>query len=285
MDVAKIASMTLPAQRLNYSLEELLDDNRLMDDIIPLDCFQIPTTAGTGSEVTPFATVWDYDRGLKKSLSHVKMFPKKAFVDSDFLHEIPLDIALSTGLDALNQALESIWNINANELTKTLAVKAVSSSLRGLRRLDELGDDGAVADDLAMASLFAGLCISQTRTSICHSISYPLTLRFGVPHGLACAFSMLEVLDFNSTLVKNEIDAIEYGLDDSSLASVISEIFEKYGFYSRIQKYMSSTADIVALLSEMVTPGRAGNNIRAFSDSELKDIVVKSCLRSSLKVK
>ena len=280
MDVAKIASVTLPSRRLNYSLVQLLDQTHLLDEIAPIDCFQIPTTAGTGSEVTPFATVWDYESGLKKSLSHTKMFANKAIIDSEFLNKIPLDIALSTGLDALNQALESIWNKNSNELTRTIAVKSSVSSLRGLRRLDELGHDITVADNLAMGSLLAGLCISQTRTAICHSISYPLTLKFGMPHGLACAFSMLDVLNFNSALVKDEIDAIEHALESSSLESVIFEIFEKYGFYSRIREYMTSTADIVALLPEMVAPGRAGNNIRNISDSDLKDVVVKSCLRA-----
>jgi len=115
MDVAKVASVSIPAARKGIHIKELLSDSALFSRFKGIDCIQVPTTAGTGSEVTPFATVWDYDTQKKKSLSHPVMFAKKAFIDPDFLTHVPLEVAISTGLDALNQAFESIWNVNANE--------------------------------------------------------------------------------------------------------------------------------------------------------------------------
>lgn len=282
MDVAKIASVTLPCRRLNFSLAHLLEEPNILDEVSSIDCVQIPTTAGTGSEVTPFATIWDYDRQVKKSLNHINLFSKKAVIDSTFLTKIPRDIALSTGLDALNQALESLWNVNSNPLTKTISVRAIISTLNGLKNLSYLSENEAVADQLATGSLLAGLAISQTRTALCHSISYPLTLKFNIPHGLACAFTMLEVLEFNANYINNEIKAIESELDDNCLKTAITNLYEKHGFYSIIQKYITSTSDVLNLLPEMVTPGRSDNNIRSFSNDDLENIIIRSCLNAAI---
>ena len=176
MDVAKIACVSIPAYQIGLEVHNLLSDSELFSRFKAIDCMQVPTTAGTGSEVTPFATVWDYTKQQKKSLSNPVMFAKKAFIDPDFLCKIPLEISISTGLDALNQAFESIWNINANEFTRPLSRRAVVFALQGLPLINEASNDPELRAKLSLASLFAGLAISQTRTSICHSISYPLTL-------------------------------------------------------------------------------------------------------------
>ena len=138
MDVAKIASVSIPAHREGMHINNLLNDSGLFSLVNEIDCIQVPTTAGTGSEVTSFATVWDYDEQKKKSLSHPSMFAKKAFIDPDFLSTVPVEIAVSTGLDALNQAFESIWNLNSNELTRPLARKAAELALQYLPEIDKV---------------------------------------------------------------------------------------------------------------------------------------------------
>ena len=196
MDVAKISSVSIPALQNGIHINDLLNDPDILSEVQEIDCIQIPTTAGTGSEVTPFATVWDYEEQKKKSLSHSKLYAKKAFIDPDFLSETPLSVAVSTGLDALNQAFESLWNVNATEITRLLSRQAIVFSLEALPNISNAASNSDLRRNLSLASLFAGLAISQTRTSICHSISYPLTLKYGVEHGMACAFSMLEVLQY-----------------------------------------------------------------------------------------
>jgi len=282
MDVAKITSVTIPALSKEIHISELLDDDSLFNKFEALDCILVPTTAGTGSEVTPFATVWDYDQKIKKSLSQTSMFAKKAIVDSEFLSNLPLDVALSTGLDALNQALESLWNVNANEITKSLSVKAVVKSLNSLLFLDELKDNKSLAKNMATASLLAGLSISHTRTAICHSISYPLTLLFGIPHGLACGFSMLEVYNFNADHIKEDIANIEQQLNGKKIPDILDSIYEKYDFEKLIKQYIKHSDDALDLLPQMMTPGRADNNIRKFNQLEFENIVRNSCLRLSL---
>ncbi len=285
MDVAKITSLTIPALSKNIHISELLNDDSLFNKFEALDCILVPTTAGTGSEVTPFATVWDYDQKIKKSLSQTSMFAKKAIVDSEFLSNLPLEVALSTGLDALNQALESLWNVNANEITRPLSIKAVVKSLNSLFFLDELKENKSLAKNMATASLLAGLSISHTRTAICHSISYPLTLSFGLPHGFACGFSMLEVYDFNANYIKEDIVNIEQQLNGMKIPEILDSIFKKYDFEKLLKQYIKHSDNVLELLPQMVTPGRADNNIRKFNQLELENIVRNSCLRLNLETK
>jgi len=282
MDVAKIASVSIPSLRKNFSLEQILDNKNLLKNISPINTVQIPTTAGTGSEVTPFATIWDYNLQIKRSLSHESLYSKKAIIDSNFLNKVPEEILLSTGLDALNQALESIWNKNANEITKSIAINSIVASFKGLNKLSNISQNKKISDDLALASLLSGLCISQTRTALCHSISYPLTLKFNVPHGIACAFSMLEVLKFNAEKIKKDIKIIENRIDGGSLQSAIINLFEKYNFYERIRIYLSSSKDVLDLLPEMVSSERSGNNIKTFSNDDVKGIIYRSCQNASI---
>ena len=283
MDTAKIASAAIPAMANGVNLSDLLDDSDLFSRFNSIDCIQVPSTAGTGSEVTPFATVWDYDRNVKRSLTHSSMFAEQAIVDSELLQSVPLEVALSTALDALNQALESLWNVNANEITRSLSIRAVVLSLRYLPLIDQLTTNNFAAQNIATASLLAGLSISHTRTAICHSISYPLTLEFDLPHGLACGFSMLEVYSFNAVHVRTEIDAIERQLNGKTVYASIEEIYEKYHVNDLIRRYLQSADSVLELLPQMMTPGRADNNIRCVNQQELREIVKSSSMRLGLK--
>lgn len=277
MDVAKIASVCIPAAKRDIGLSQLLSDSTLFDKFEALECIQVPTTAGTGSEVTPFATVWDYETQKKKSLSHTKMFSDTCIIDSDFLIDIPLEIAVSTGLDALNQAFESIWNKNANEISLLYAIKAAEIGLRELPKLEDLPKDTNLRQKLMTASLLSGIAISQTRTAICHSISYPLTLRFGVPHGLACAFSMIPVIDFNAELITKSLSRINGFTDVDQVKERILCIFEGYEFKEKIKKYIPTRTDVYNLCDEMFTTGRFDNNIKQCERADLEKIIAQAC--------
>ena len=101
MDVAKIASVSIPAISKGIHIDDLLKDSDLFSRFKAIDCIQVPTTAGTGSEVTPFATVWDYESQQKKSLSHPVMYAKKAFIDPDFLVQLPSEVAIVLYLESI----------------------------------------------------------------------------------------------------------------------------------------------------------------------------------------
>jgi phosphonate metabolism-associated iron-containing alcohol dehydrogenase len=162
-------------------------------DAIPL--IAIPTTAGTGSEVTPWATVWDRAVNRKYSLHLRETWPQTAIVDPELTLSLPRAVTIQSGLDALSHALESIWNVNANPVSDTHAVAAASRMMRTLPQLaDDPGNIG-LRSATSLAALQAGLAFSNTKTALAHSISYEMTLRYGLPHGIACSFTLPMVLE------------------------------------------------------------------------------------------
>lgn len=123
----------------------------------------IPTTAGTGSEVTHWATVWDPHNARKLSLSRPDLYPETVIVDPRLMVGLPMQPTLASGLDALSHALESIWNIHANPVTRGLAVQAACELMRGLGRVSAHPDDLDARSDMALGALRAG-SRSRTRT-------------------------------------------------------------------------------------------------------------------------
>lgn len=162
-------------------------------DVKPL--IAVPTTAGTGSEVTPWATIWDAASQKKYSLHLDVTWPEAAIVDPELMLSVPHGTTVSTGLDALSHALESIWNVNANPISDALAVSAVEDIFDCLPKLMRNLDDIDLRERMSLAALKAGLAFSNTKTALAHSISYEMTLRHGLAHGIACSFTLPLVLE------------------------------------------------------------------------------------------
>ncbi|MCC7273873.1 MAG: phosphonoacetaldehyde reductase [Alphaproteobacteria bacterium] len=169
-------------------------DGAALDERRILPVLAVPTTAGTGSEVTSWATVWDTAGGRKHSLAHPRLYPEAAIVDPALTLAAPRGLTLATGLDALSHALESLWNRNANPVSAELAVAAAREVLAVLPRLLQRPDDIALRTRQAQAALFAGLAFSNTKTALAHNISYDITLARGTPHGIACSFCLPQVM-------------------------------------------------------------------------------------------
>jgi len=154
----------------------------------------IPTTAGTGSEVTPWATVWDQARARKLSLHLPWTWPEAAIVDADLMLSLPRAATLASGLDALSHALESLWNVHRNPVSASLAVSAARAIIDTLPQLLAAPERPELRERLATAALQAGLAFSNTRTALAHSLSYDITLQHGTPHGIACSFSLPRIM-------------------------------------------------------------------------------------------
>jgi len=154
----------------------------------------VPTTAGTGSEVTPWATIWDSASQKKYSLHLDCTWPKVAIIDPQLMLTVPASVTISTGLDALSHALESIWNINANPISDSFAISAIRDILECLPKLQGDLANQELRSRMALAALKAGMAFSNTKTALAHSISYEMTLRHGLPHGIACSFVLPLVL-------------------------------------------------------------------------------------------
>jgi phosphonate metabolism-associated iron-containing alcohol dehydrogenase len=154
----------------------------------------IPTTAGTGSEVTPWATVWDQAQGRKLSLQLPWTWPEAAIVDARLMISLPMPSTVASALDALSHALESLWNVHRNPVSAALAITAARNIVKTLPALIEQPGSLALRERLATAALQAGLAFSNTRTALAHSLSYDITLTQGVPHGIACSFSLPRIM-------------------------------------------------------------------------------------------
>lgn len=160
--------------------------------------FAFSTTAGTSSELTKWATIWDTQNNIKYSLEYDFLYPNRAFYDCALHASLPLDVTISTSLDSLSHAIESIWNHHANPISTANALCAIDLILEFLPKLIKNLDSIILRQKIALASIYAGLAFSNTKTAIAHALSHPITMRFGVPHGIACSFSLpwlLECLD------------------------------------------------------------------------------------------
>jgi phosphonate metabolism-associated iron-containing alcohol dehydrogenase len=180
-------------------------------DALPI--IAVPTTAGTGSEVTPWATIWDKAAQRKHSLHLPQTWPEAAVVDPELMRTLPASVTLQSGLDALSHALESIWNVNHNPISDLYAVSAAREVMATLPALVRNLSDGSLRSRMALAALKAGLAFSNTKTALAHSISYEMTLRFGLPHGIACSFTLPMVL--------GRASGVDAGRD-----AVLAEVFD-----------------------------------------------------------
>lgn len=175
-------------------VRRFLETGEGADELAAVPIIAVPTTAGTGSEVTCWATVWDTGAGKKYSLARPNLYPECAMIDPALTLELPQGMTVSTGLDALSHALESIWNLNANPISSCYAVAASKEAISVLPELANDLRNPELRTRMARAAMMAGMAFSNTKTALAHSLSYPITLRHGVPHGVACSFSLPMVM-------------------------------------------------------------------------------------------
>lgn len=171
-----------------------------------LPCVAVPTTAGTGSEVTRNAVL--AGMGVKASLRSPLMLPKLAVVDPDLLAGVPAGTIAASGMDALAQVIEPFLSRRANPFTDALARDGIVRSARSLRRAYDNGMvDASVREDLAVTSLFGGLCLANAALGAVHGFAAALGARLGAPHGAVCAAVLAPALEVNLRAVRERATA------------------------------------------------------------------------------
>lgn len=229
----------------------------------------VPTTAGTGSEVTPWATIWDRGAQKKYSLHLKETWPAVALIDPELMLSLPASVTLQSGLDALSHALESIWNVNANPLSDTFAVAAVHEIFDALPRLMERLGDVGLRGRMALAALKAGMAFSNTRTALAHSISYEMTLRYGLPHGIACSFPLPMVLERAIGRQPDRDAVLERALGPLDQAPQrLAAFIEGLGIKTRFADYGVSDEQADRMVAHALTGARGKNFIGAASARE-----------------
>lgn len=162
-----------------------------------LPVIAIPTTAGTGSEVTRNAVIGSPEHGAKASMRSLSMIPEIALVDPDPTHGVPPDITAATGLDALTQLIEPFTSIRANPIVDALCRDGIPRAARSLRRAWADGNDAAARSDMALASLLGGYALANAALGIVHGFAGVIGGMFPAPHGAVCAALLPHAMAFN----------------------------------------------------------------------------------------
>lgn len=173
---------------------------QLVKDGLPTSCktkpiIAIPTTAGTGSEVTMWGTLWDKENKIKYSISDERLYCETAILDVNLHMTLPLTLTIQTGADALSHALESLWNKNTNPISQAYAYKACHLITENLVPLTKDLRNKDLREKMLLASYYAGVAFSNTQTAIAHAMSYYMTLHKNVPHGIAASITLPAIIE------------------------------------------------------------------------------------------
>lgn len=158
----------------------------------------IPTTAGTGSEVTPFAVITDETTGVKYPLADYELMPHMAIIDADLMKDAPKSLTAASGIDAVTHALEAYASMMATDYTDALAIQALKTIREYLPRAYDNGHDMKAREKMADAASMAGMAFANAFLGVCHSMSHKLGAFFGLPHGVANALMIEETIRFNA---------------------------------------------------------------------------------------
>ena len=163
----------------------------------PLPYIAIPTTAGTGAEVTRNAVLASPEHRVKVSLRSPLMLPRLALVDPELTYSLPPEVTASTGLDALTQVMEPYVSKRASPMTDALCREGMRRAARSLRRAYQQGDDSAAREDMALTSLFGGLALANAQLGAVHGFAGPIGGMFDGAHGAICARLLPHVMEIN----------------------------------------------------------------------------------------
>jgi alcohol dehydrogenase class IV len=206
LDAAKAISglMTNDGDIFDY-LEVIGRGRSLSQPAAP--CIAIPTTAGTGSEVTRNAVLSSPAHRVKVSLRSPFLLPRLAVIDPELTFALPASVTASTGLDALTQLIEPYVSSRANPLTDSFCREGIQRAARSLQRAVENGQDAAAREDMSLASLLGGLALANAGLGAVHGLAAPIGGAFDAPHGAVCAALLPHVIEFNLAALRSRAPA------------------------------------------------------------------------------
>jgi alcohol dehydrogenase class IV len=235
-------------------------------------CVAVPTTSGTGSEVTRNAVLGSPEHQVKVSLRSLLMLPRIALVDPRLTVSVPPEVTASTGLDALTQVLEPLVSCRANPLTDALCRDGLTRAARSLRRACEDGHDVEAREDMALVSLYGGMALANAGLGAVHGFAGPLGGMLGAPHGALCARLLPGVIAANTRALRERDPA--------------SPVLERYAEVARL---LTGRGDAAAeeggewvgeLVEALGIPGLGAHGLGA---EDLEDAVAKSRRASSMR--
>lgn len=191
-----------------------------------LPLIAVPTTAGTGSEVTPFAVLSDTEKQVKGPIAGDALYPVHAVVDPELTHSLPLKVTVVTGLDALCHAIEGYWSRNHQPICDVMAIEAAQLICANLKRAAQQSDDANARSAMSYAATLAGAAFQLPKNAMVHACSFPLSARFHMAHGTACAFTLEEAIRFNAPVMGERMTAFLRGAGLGSAEELIALVRE-----------------------------------------------------------
>lgn len=234
-----------------------------------IPCIAIPTTAGTGSEVTKNSVLTDRNRNAKRSLRENVVIPDIAIVDPLLTLTLPSDITAWTGLDALVQAVESYVSKGANVLTDPIASQATRLIMKNILKAVRDGNDVEAREGMSIGSLMAGIALANARLGAVHGLAHPLGLNYRIHHGLICGVLLPSVIRFNMPVAERKYAELYRFIEPSGWQ--MSERDCAFKFLESVEK----------LLNELSIPRR----LRDFGvkEEDLEGIALQSQSSESLR--
>lgn len=230
----------------------------------------VPTTSGTGSEVTGVAVLTDSETGIKAPIANGNFYPYAAVVDPLLTLTVPPKVTASTGLDALSHALEGFWSVNHNSVSDTFAAESTILILNSLLSAYIDGKNIDARRNMSRASLYAGFAFATPKTAGVHACSYPLSEDYGLPHGEACALTLDSFIRLNAEAENGRLNtfAIKLGFTSAlTLADEVSKLKIAIGLNKKLSDY--GITDIDTLAEKCAVHPLMANNPRRLSVAEL----------------
>jgi len=278
LDTAKlIAALSYTDQ----SVEEVYGIGKLSGRNMFLAC--VPTTAGTGSEVSPNAVLLDEDENLKKGVVSPFLVPDEAYVDPVLTHSVPSDVSASTGIDALTHCLEAYANRFAHPLTDLYALEGIRLIAGAIGEVCTNGNNARARSDLALGSLYGGLCLGPVNTAAIHALSYPLGGEYHIAHGISNAILLPRVMKKNLPEASERYAEIGRIIGAPAYDEPDRQALECIAFIERLCKSIGIPASLTAYgISRQYVPGLTAsalkvqrllkNNLRELSKAEISEI-------------
>lgn len=231
----------------------------------------MPTTAGTGSEVTPIAVLDDAEKNCKAPIAHPCLFPTVALIDPSLTVTMPPYVTACTGLDALAHAIEGYWSKNHQPICDLMACEAMPLVFRHLRTAFNEPGNLAAREGMSMVALLGGLAFQLPKNAAVHACSFPLSSRYHLPHGAACAMTLDHFIRFNAPALgeRGVKLARAAGFDDlPGLADAVAALKQAVGLPLRLREAGVAPAELGWLVEASFHP-LMNNNPRPVSPAEL----------------
>jgi len=276
IDIAKSVKALMRSQMTQYVTDDeivnLILNKKYLNNNSDTPLIATPTTTGTGSEMTKWCTIWDPLNNKKFSIEAKWLYPDTACLVPELTCSLPIPLTISTSLDAFTQACEAFWAKSSSPYVKELALTAICLIKTHLPLTISNPNNFRNRSKLLIASSISGLAFSQTRTTACHSISYPLTNRYKIPHGIAVTLSLSRVLQYNLKAVPEISEIIDlFSGVDALNAWLYKVTYPHFGL--SLSSYGVPETEIPSIVEDCYTKGRMDNNPIYIKQEDLMEIL------------